>query len=326
MKRIKDYNEIILKSKPKVSISCITYNQGNYIGKTIEYFLNQKVNFPVEILIHDDASSDNTQNVILSYTEQYPNIIKPILQTDNKFSKGAKCIHATFNFNRSKGDYIATCEGDDYWISEDKLLKQVEFLENNPEYTMASHEVYMTNYKRNKSFKGGIAILLKNLYLSGFKHFIYIIKLFLFERNEFWKKSRSSKLRKKNIDLSYLLNTYHKSVFIPTLSIVCKGDVFRSIPKELMLTPSGHKEHIFWAALHGKLYHSYEVLGQYNQQPFSLTQTKIHRNNLINPQLEKFEHLLKFYSILSKYANEKQKELIKKCTKNLKKFFSEKIQ
>ena len=306
-------------SKPFVSISCISFNQANYIGNVLESFLNQNVNFPVEILIHDDASTDGTREVIEKYSNRYPNIIKPILQKENQFSKGAKCIHATYNFYRSKGDYIATCEGDDYWIDNNKLIKQVQFLENNKDFSLSSHEAYFTSVNLSKNIKGFFSILYKNLIINGLSHFIKLVILFLRNYPDFWNKRRKNGRRPSVADLEYLLNTYYKEIFIPTVSILGRGNIFRNIPKELLMTPSGHKEHIFWAALHGKVKHFRDVMGQRNQQPNSLTITKAHvKNKTLESRVYHFE---KFYTTLSNYADKNQKRQIKLALDKLKAYY-----
>ena len=99
----------------------------------------QQTSFEIEILIHDDASTDNTQEIIKKFEKKYPNIIKPILQTENQFSQGKVRIHSIFNFPRAKGKYIALCESDDYWTDDLKLAKQVTLLENNPKCTLSFH-------------------------------------------------------------------------------------------------------------------------------------------------------------------------------------------
>lgn len=120
---------------PLVSISCITYNHAPYIRKCLDGFLMQKTNFHYEVLIHDDASTDGTADIIREYEIKYPDIIKPIYQKENQYSKGIK-ISQTYNFPRAQGKYIAFCEGDDYWTDPNKLQMQVDFLENNPDYGM----------------------------------------------------------------------------------------------------------------------------------------------------------------------------------------------
>ncbi len=121
--------------EPLVSISCITYNHENYIAEAIEGFLMQETGFPFEILIHDDCSTDNTANIIREYEKKYPNIIKPIYQEENQYSKEVR-IGLTFNFPRARGEYIALCEGDDYWTDPLKLQKQVGFMEDNSDYAL----------------------------------------------------------------------------------------------------------------------------------------------------------------------------------------------
>lgn len=121
--------------EPLVSICCLAYNHEPYIKQCLEGFLIQKANFPFEILIHDDASTDNTQDIIREYELKYPEIIKPIYQHENQYSKGVG-VTRVFQFPRARGKYIAFCEGDDYWTEPYKLQKQVDFLEANPGYSM----------------------------------------------------------------------------------------------------------------------------------------------------------------------------------------------
>jgi len=116
-----------------VSICCITYNHEFFIRDAIRGFINQKTSFPFEILIHDDASTDGTAEIIKLYEEKYPDIIKPIYQKENQYSQGRN-ISLVYQFPRARGKYIALCEGDDYWTDPYKLQKQVDFLEANTEY------------------------------------------------------------------------------------------------------------------------------------------------------------------------------------------------
>lgn len=119
---------------PLVTIRCITYNHEAFIRQCIEGFLMQETDFPVEILIHDDASDDNTATIIRKYQEKYPQLIRAILQTENQYSKG-KSIRFLLN-EMSRGAYIALCEGDDYWTDSRKLQKQVDLMDAHPSYSM----------------------------------------------------------------------------------------------------------------------------------------------------------------------------------------------
>ncbi len=146
-----------MEIKPLVSISCITYNHAPYIRQCLDGFLMQKTTFPFEILIHDDASTDGTASIIREYEEKYPEIVKPIYQKENQYSRGVS-ISATFNWSRAQGEYIALCEGDDYWTDPLKLQKQVDFLEINLEYSGSVHQaVIVCNDQIVGIFKKNVA-------------------------------------------------------------------------------------------------------------------------------------------------------------------------
>lgn len=121
-------------SGPLVSILCHTYNHVGFLQDALNGFLMQETTFPFEIILHDDASTDGTIEIVNKYSEAYPNIIIPIIQTENQYSKGCKPSEITLPL--AKGKYIAFCEGDDYWIDEAKLNKQKIFLENNVNFNL----------------------------------------------------------------------------------------------------------------------------------------------------------------------------------------------
>lgn len=125
-----------------VSIICNTYNHEKYVAQTLDGFVMQKTEFAFEVLVHDDASTDSTQDIIRQYEEKYPDLIKPVYQTENQYSKKIS-ITRTFQYPRVQGRYIAFCEGDDYWTDPYKLQKQVDALEAHPEADMCAHRVAM---------------------------------------------------------------------------------------------------------------------------------------------------------------------------------------
>lgn len=129
-----NYNKQVL-----VSISCITYNHAQFIRRCLDSFLMQKTNFAFEVLIHDDCSTDGTTEIIKEYEAKYPNIIKPIYENENQYAQGKPIGSDVWNYPRAQGKYIAFCEGDDYWTDMFKLQKQVDFLENNQDYSMCFH-------------------------------------------------------------------------------------------------------------------------------------------------------------------------------------------
>lgn len=136
-----------MKNEIMVSICCITYNQEMYIRDAIEGFLKQKTNFKYEVIIHDDASTDNTAQIIKEYENKYPDIIKPIYQRENQYSKGIS--PSILTYKNAIGKYIAICEGDDYWTNEHKLQKQVDYMEANPLCTFCFHNANVIDMNKN---------------------------------------------------------------------------------------------------------------------------------------------------------------------------------
>ncbi len=129
---------------PLVSIICPTYNHEKYISQAIEGFLMQKTSFPFEIIMHDDASTDKTADIIRQYESKYPSYFRNIYQKENQFSKSGDNI-IKLTFAAARGKYIAVCEGDDYWTDSEKLQRQADFLENNSNYNISFHRVYELN-------------------------------------------------------------------------------------------------------------------------------------------------------------------------------------
>ncbi len=134
----------------KVSICCLVYNHKDYIRQALDSFLMQKTNFPFEILINDDCSTDGTTDIIREYEAKYPDIIKPLYHTENQYSKSYRqgnMMSITFNFPRVTGKYVAMCEGDDFWTDEYKLQKQFDLMESTPDCAFTAHTVRCTNEK-----------------------------------------------------------------------------------------------------------------------------------------------------------------------------------
>ncbi|MBD3166330.1 glycosyltransferase [bacterium] len=145
MRNIRTEQEIMQHWKggttaPLVSICCITYNHEPYIEDALEGFLIQRTDFPFEILIHDDASTDRTADIVREYKSEYPTIIKTLCQTENQYSRGEK--PNLIAMQMASGKYLAICEGDDYWTDPQKLQIQVSFLENNPGFVLSGHDAF----------------------------------------------------------------------------------------------------------------------------------------------------------------------------------------
>ena len=127
-------------TKPVVSVCCWTFNHKKFIRKALKTILMQKTAFPVEIILHDDASSDGTDRLIKTYKKKYPKLIKLMARKQNQYSVvGSLFIEPILK--RASGKYIAFCEGDDYWDDSLKIQKQYECLEKNPDFSMCGQTV-----------------------------------------------------------------------------------------------------------------------------------------------------------------------------------------
>lgn len=158
----------------KVSILCFAYNHENYIRDTLCSFIEQKTNFKYEILVHDDASTDKTANIIREYEKEYPNVIKPIYQANNIYNTNKSALFDVMLPNAS-GKYIAFCEGDDYWSDPLKLQKQVNLLDEKLEYIGAFSKILVVD-KDDKPIVDYVALRTNNFFLENPEDHKFTIK------------------------------------------------------------------------------------------------------------------------------------------------------
>ena len=135
-----------------VSIKCTVYNHEPYLRQCLDGFVMQKTNFRFEAIVHDDASTDKSADIIREYAEKYPDIIKPVYETENQYSKHDGSLSRIMN-SRVRGKYVAMCEGDDYWIDPLKLQKQFDFLEAHPDYSMCFHNAIVFSDTSDTPFR-----------------------------------------------------------------------------------------------------------------------------------------------------------------------------
>lgn len=192
-----------------VSICCAAYQQQSTLDQTLSSFLAQKTQFPFEILVHDDASSDRTPAIIRDFASRYPEIVKPILQTENQYSQGVP-INETFNFPRVQGKYIALCEGDDYWRDETKLERQVAYMEAHPDCTFC--------------FTNGIVHDLSGA--AADREFIPF-----YPQEAAWYSAA---------DRDYTLGEIAHLSFIPTATILFPARLLQEVPRELLTKKCYH--------------------------------------------------------------------------------------
>jgi len=143
-----------------VSVAILTYNHSNFVEKTLDGILTQNTNFKIEIVIGDDASTDDTQKILKKYEDQYPDKFNIFYRKEN--------VGMLPNFidvlNSCSGKYIAFCEGDDFWLDPLKLQKQVDFLEQNPSYGLCFHDVMIYDETIKEYREDDITVSIKDTF------------------------------------------------------------------------------------------------------------------------------------------------------------------
>lgn len=175
--------------EPLVTVRCMTYNHEPYIEDAIKGFLIQETNFPFQVLIHDDASTDNTAAIVKKYEKEYPLIIKGWYQSCNTKSmqRSERSVMRKPFFDLLTAKYQAICEGDDYWTDPNKLQMQIDFLENNPDYGMCYTKVHKYDQDKQKII-GGCSGRRINSYKLLFKRTVNIPTLTVCYRQEYFDK------------------------------------------------------------------------------------------------------------------------------------------
>lgn len=261
--------------EPLVSICCITYNHVEYIEETLQGFLSQKTDFLYEILIHDDASTDGTVEVIRKYEKKYPEIIKPIYQKENQYTKGVSKIDYTFNQTRARGKYIAICEGDDFWINNNKLQLQVDYMKNNPKCTFCFHNALVIDEsdKRKEA------------------------KLFIKDKYE---HNQEINLPSEKFDAGEL----QLLGFIPTASFMYPKYVMNNPPSWYFEAPVGDNATKLLASSFGYAYFLNKPMSVYRKNVPGSVMTKWKKEDK-GKSLSRFEETIKMLNSFDEYTNYK---------------------
>lgn len=133
--------------RPAVSVACITYNHQEYVEDALRGFLIQKTDFPFEIVVHDDASTDDTPKILKRYADQYPNLIKLVLQTENQHSQGKRVTRLAIQY--CTAEILAICEGDDFWVDDKKLSIQTKIMNANQDAAFIVHPCITLDQEEN---------------------------------------------------------------------------------------------------------------------------------------------------------------------------------
>ena len=226
-----------------VSVVCIAYNHGKYITDALNGFVNQKTNFKYEVIVHDDASTDNTADIIREYEQKYPDLIIGMYETVNQHSIPGVSIRRIVS-GKIRGKYVALCEGDDYWIDEKKLQKQVSFLEANPEYSLCATSAYCLNE------------------LTGQKEMQYVTA------------------EDKDISIEELILESRGRIFT-TCSVVYKTEIHVNYPSWGRVFPYGDRPRWMWAAHVGKIRMLHDITAVYRHFSEGSWTLRVNNNNQI---------------------------------------------
>jgi glycosyltransferase involved in cell wall biosynthesis len=148
-------------TEPLVTVLVLTYNQLHLVDQALEGILAQRTDFDFRVLIHDDASTDGTQDRLRAVAADHPDLIELILQEENQLSQGVS-IPARLLL-RTHSEFVAFCEGDDYWTDPDKLQRQVDFLSANPWCTLCHHHYTILNDGGRKEYETSLRDYLASL-------------------------------------------------------------------------------------------------------------------------------------------------------------------
>lgn len=295
-----------------VSICTQTYNHKEYIKECLDSFVRQKTNFEFEILVHDDASTDGTAELVKEYEEKYPQLFNNVYQTENQYGKINSLTEILFK--KARGKYIAICEGDDYWSDPNKLQKQVDFLVNNPEcfvcHTWHSHLINKNgdwiDEEAPKSNKGyleqtfsTVEIILKNQLRLKSRTVMF--------RNELEFPETFRKVPYGDIAMSILFGKYGKYGFIdePTAvyrihsegaSNANKGEKYRLIQDRFNLLESLY----FAKDVFGNKYDDLLMI-QYKEKLQEISKTFRRDRNAFKVLISRIDQLCTKYNLNSGY-------------------------
>lgn len=212
-------NEVILTAY------CLAYNHEKYIAETLEGFVNQRTSYKYKVIVHDDASTDGTASIIKDYAGKYPDIIVPVLQKENQYSKHID-IFENFIKPLLEGKYVAVCEGDDYWCDPEKLQKQIDFMESHPDFSACVHNT-------EKIREDGS---LTNIFYNNYKD-------------------------DREISVNEIIQ--RGSWFIHLNSVVCRRECRENKPEEFFIPRAGDYTLLIYLATVGKIWYMAGVMSKY---------------------------------------------------------------
>lgn len=266
-----------VNSKILVSIFCLAYNHQNYIREALEGMLMQKTSFAYEVLIHEDASSDETAKILRVYEDKYPKIIKVVYEKKNLYGTGVDYFYDILT-PMARGKYIAVCEGDDAWIDDKKLQMQVDYMEKHPECSLLGHKAFL-QYPHN------------------------------------WDGERDP--RAMGFDLDNMVVPYEKLFFewqIPTASFMFRKTTYMDMPKFFRNAPTGDEPLEFYLAEKGEVHFMDRVMAVYNKMSSDSFSNKILQNSY-SKMVKYYTGYITLFDEMDKYTGYKKHDFFNDCIK-----------
>ena len=260
-------------SAPLVTVICTTYNHEKYIRKCLDGIVMQKTTFPFEVLVHDDASTDHTAEIIREYADRYPWLIKPILQTENQYSKLGFFVFDKYVYPIARGKYCAICEGDDYWADPEKLQKQFEALESHPDCKMCVGRVNTVT----EDGLPGASVFPKQQIPTGAISDTAFLKL-------------------------AFANSFHTSSFFFTTDGVRK--LIAEMPEFKKRSPVGDEIYLLYFGQLGPIFYIDEVLSVYRMNSVG-GWSAANRSSAVAKQVEHQEKMIRVYRLFDEYTQQK---------------------
>lgn len=255
----------------KVIIHCLVFNHAPYLRDCLEGFIMQKTNFPFKAVVHDDCSTDASATIIREYAEKYPDIIEPIYETENICSKNLQQLRNIMNKACcGRSDYIAYCEGDDYWIDPYKLQKQVDYMDSHPECTMVCSDA------RIEAPKG--ILTEEDLKTMGWHHY-----------NESRIMATEDVITKGGW-------------FIHTCTIMHKANLKENYPIECINCCVGDYPLQIFAAIKGSIYYMHEKMAVYRFMSVGSWTEKDYKMKKKNANIASILNITKMLSSLDEYS------------------------
>ena len=265
---------------PIVSICTLSYNHEPYLRQALDSFLGQR-DVPFEVIIHDDASTDGSADIIREYEAKYPDVIKPLYQKENQYSKGIHNPSGVFNFPRATGRYIAFCEGDDYWTDPYKLKKQVEYMDSDPDCVMCCHSAKVEDVSGN------------------YKSYDLIRP---------WTESKVLSPRE----------VISHNVIIPSASMLFSRELAANLPKWYYDCPVGDAPLHLYAQLCGHIYYADVPMSVYRTgRPGSWTHSMDNMDEKVKKWEKYYDDMVKLYTAFNGDAGEKYTDEVNEALRRI---------